>query len=84
VLTAPIRPADIVGLTGKSSPFDELCDQAGVVGETERDRVWNELVKAGRFPENYEWVLQERALGIMSRALDRFEGFLDKYGTKRQ
>jgi hypothetical protein len=84
VLTAPIRPEDIIGLTGKSSPFEDLCDQAGVVGKAERDRVWNELTKAGRFPENYEWVLQERALGVMSRALDRFEEFVDKYGAKRR
>ncbi len=83
VLTTPIRPADIVGLSGKSSPFDDLCQQAGIVDEVEKDRAWTDLIKTGRFPENYEYVLQERALGVISRSLDQFEAILDKYGAAK-
>ena len=55
VLTAPLRGSEIVALSGASSPFDELCDRAEIP-ESDRDRVFKELVAAGTYPGDPQYI----------------------------
>ncbi|WP_339862521.1 hypothetical protein [Thalassospira alkalitolerans] len=77
ILSAPVRLPDILGFTGKSSPFDDLCDQAGIHGDDKRDLIFKQLVQTGKFPEQYQWILQARALRVVSNSIDRIMEVLD-------
>ncbi|WP_229412658.1 hypothetical protein [Massilia sp. Root335] len=55
VLSTPLRGSEIVALSGASSPFDELCDRAGIP-ESDRDRVFKQLVDAGTYPGDPQYI----------------------------
>lgn len=48
VLDTPLRGSEIIALSGVSSPFDDLCDQAGIA-ESERDRLFKHLIDTGAY-----------------------------------
>lgn len=48
MLEAPLKGTEIVALTGASSPFDELCDQAGIP-ESQRDELFKKMVTQGTY-----------------------------------
>jgi hypothetical protein len=84
ILSAPVRLPDIVGFTGKCSPFDDLCEQAGIYGDEKRDQIFKQLVQTGKFPEEYQWILQARALSVVSNSLDRVMAVLDNLAKQRK
>lgn len=47
ILNAPLKGSKIVALTGASSPFDELCDKAGIL-EAQRDEYFKQLIDSGQ------------------------------------
>ena len=79
VMNAPLKYDELVGLCGKSSPFDVLCELAGLSTDQQRDDFWNKLVEADQFPEDPWWLS-----GVATRAvLDRTRTqFLENNGSK--
>jgi len=72
VLETPLRASEIVALTGASSPFDDLCDQAGIV-EADRDHLFRDLVAQGGCPGEYRYISEEaaqRAIAATVRKMD--------------
>jgi hypothetical protein len=60
VLETPLRASEIVALTGASSPFDDLCDQAGIA-EAERDHLFRDLVAQGGCPGEFRYISEDAA-----------------------
>lgn len=65
VLDTPLLPEDVYGLCGMPSHFDDLCDQAGIVGPDERDRVWKEMVGRGIYANEPWWIGKEAAQRVI-------------------
>lgn len=70
VLETPLRASEIVALTGASSPFDDLCDQAGIA-ETERDRLFRDLVAQGACPGEYRYISEAAAQSAIAATIKR-------------
>ncbi len=69
VLDAPLRGSEIIALTGVSSPFDELCDHAGIP-EQDREEVFRRLVAQGLCPEEPRFTFN--AQEVIARTIRRF------------
>ncbi len=78
ILNAPLRREEIEGFCGRSSPFELLCELAGVHGEGARDRVWRQLCDAGVFPEQPFWLNREAALRALANTEAKFAAKLRK------
>ena len=63
VLTSPLKASEIIALTGASSPFDDLCDQAGIP-ESQRDDLFRKLVQDGQTPGELRYTSRESAQRI--------------------
>jgi hypothetical protein len=72
ILNAPLRRDEIEGFCGRSSPFELLCELAGVHGEKARDEVWRRLCDAGVFPEQPTWLNREAALRALANTETKF------------
>lgn len=68
---------EVYSLCGKSSPFDVLCELAGLRTEDERDECWKQLVEADIFPEDPRWLSEDDTRAVMQRTRSQF---FDKYG----
>lgn len=80
ILNAPLRSDEIEGLCGKSSPFELLCDLAGIHDEGDRDEAWRQLCEAGKFPEQPTWLSRETALRAIANTNATFAERLRKLG----
>ena len=80
ILNCPLRAKEIEGFCGRSSPFDMLCDLAGIQGEAARDDVWRRLVEAGNFPEQPMWLSKDAALRALANTETKFADLLRKLG----
>lgn len=79
VMKAPLKYEELAGICGKSSPFDILCEAAGLITNEEKDDFWKKLVEANKFPEEPTWLTREATLAVLDRARTKF---LDKHGSK--
>lgn len=70
VLTSPLKASEIIALTGASSPFDDLCDQAGIP-ETQRDELFTKLVQSGQTPGELKYTSRESAQRIIDNTIRR-------------
>ena len=70
VLRTPLRGSEIVALSGASSPFDELCDQAGIP-EQDRDNIFKKLVDAGTYPGDPQYIDLEASQRAISRPIQK-------------
>ncbi|MBX9637168.1 MAG: hypothetical protein K2Q45_06420 [Nitrosomonas sp.] len=68
VLTSPLKASEIIALTGASSPFDDLCDQAGIP-EEQRDDLFTQLVKIGKTPSELRYTSKESAQRIIENTI---------------
>jgi hypothetical protein len=82
ILNSPLRANEIEGFCGRSSPFELLCDLAGIQGEAARDEVWRRLVEAGMFPEQPMWLSKEAALRALANTEAKFADLLRKLETR--
>jgi hypothetical protein len=64
VLSSPLKASEIIALTGASSPFDDLCDQAGIP-ETQRDDLFRKLVQDGQTLGELRYTSKESAQRII-------------------
>lgn len=78
VMNAKLNYDELAGLCAKSSPFDVLCEVAGLSSDEERDAFWKQLVEANKFPEDPTWLSMSSTRAVLDRAKHKF---LDKHGT---
>jgi hypothetical protein len=71
VLRARLRREKIVGFTGKSSSFDELCEGANITDRTQKDAAFKRLVDEAQYPELPRWIDKAAAQRVVARV--RFE-----------
>lgn len=72
VMNADLNYDDLVGVCGKSSPFDELCEKARLRTDEERDDFWKQLVEANTFPEDPIWLSPELTRNVLNRTKGKF------------
>lgn len=70
VLRTPLRGSAIAALSGASSPFDQLCDRAGVP-EADRDKVFKQLVDSGSYPGDPQYIGMEASQRAISRSIQQ-------------
>ena len=62
ILSTPLFSHEVVGFTGKSSSFAELCDRAQVVDSAAQDRAFKALVENGTYPEEPGWIKVQQGI----------------------
>ena len=72
ILSAPLKGSEIVALTGASSPFDELCDKAGIP-EAERDEYFKKLIDLGQYPETLKYTSKEGTQRVIQNTIKLME-----------
>jgi hypothetical protein len=78
ILNAPLRRDEIEGFCGRSSPFELLCELAGIHSEEARDRAWRQLCDANVFPEQPFWLNRDAALRALEYTEAKFADRLRK------
>ena len=77
ILKAPLLREDLVGLCGKSSPFDDLCEMMGVTDEKIKNDIWRTLVERDIFPEG-TWITGDAVQFILERTIKHFNALTKK------
>lgn len=82
ILTSPLKASEIIALTGASSPFDDLCDQAGIPDDSSRDDLFSNLVESGHSPGELKYTSKESAQRIIDNVIrkvhDKIKDFKQK------
>lgn len=68
ILNSPLKGSEIIALTGASSPFDELCDKAGIP-ESERDEYFKRLIDLDQYPETLKYTSKEGTQRIIQNTI---------------
>lgn len=71
ILEVPLRGSEICILSGKSSPFDDICDSANIP-EEERPAVFKELIDNGAFIEEIRYVKNKAACNAIKNTIRSF------------
>ena len=79
VLQSHLLPEEIYAMSGRSSDFETLCEQAGINDENIRDKVWKDLVEDNIFPGDPKWINQAGALRVMNNVATRFSKLIEQY-----
>jgi len=79
VLKSPLRGSEIIALTGASSPFDELCERAGIP-EEKRDKVFSDLVKGHVYPGEAAYTTRQGAQNAIANTIRKMEQKLAAVG----
>jgi hypothetical protein len=79
ILGAPLKREEVIGLTGKSDDFDDICDGLGEQGKAlgledpaMRQRVYLEITHAGSVVGQPTWMSEDSAQKILTRVRDQF------------
>lgn len=72
ILNSKLRADEVVGFTGKSSPFEELCRMAGITMPTEIEAASRKLAMAGEHPEEPAWLDPEAARRVITNTREAF------------
>lgn len=67
-MKSSLKASEIIALTGVSSPFDDLCDQAGIP-EEQREDLFMRLVKSGQTPGELRYTSRESAQKIIDNTV---------------
>lgn len=79
VLRSPLRGSEIIALTGASSPFDELCERAGIP-EEKRDKIFSDLVKGDVYPGEAAYTTRQGAQNAIANTIRQIEQKLAAVG----
>jgi len=71
ILEVPLKGSEICILSGKSSPFDDICDSVNIP-EEERPKVFKELIDNGAFIEEIRYVKDEAARNAIKNTIRSF------------
>jgi hypothetical protein len=72
ILRVPLLSDEIVGFCGRSSPFETLCELAGLTRDEDIEAFWKQLVDTNTFPEEPRWVSPEGVKNVLQRVRKRF------------
>jgi hypothetical protein len=75
ILNAPLKGSEIIALTGKSSPFDELCDCAGVAEGT-RDDLFMRMVQSDIYAGELQYTSREGAQRVIANTVQRMHEWI--------
>jgi hypothetical protein len=88
ILHAHLHLEEVKGMVGASASFDAICDEAGVVGDGERDRLFKVLTERGVFFESPHWISEERTMRVFENTrrtfLDRNAALIEKAAADRK
>ncbi|WP_177337267.1 MULTISPECIES: hypothetical protein [Klebsiella pneumoniae complex] len=79
ILTSPLKGSEIIALTGVSSPFDALCDQAGIPDDSSRNNLFSELVESGNYPGELRYTSKESAQRIIANVILKVENSIKEF-----
>lgn len=79
IMNAKLCLDDLIAVCGRSSPFDVLCELAGLRTDEERDSFWQQLVDADKFPEEPMWLSADRTKVVLNATREKF---LKKHSDK--
>ncbi|MEL4204832.1 hypothetical protein C9E85_16065 [Plesiomonas shigelloides] len=82
VLTSPLKASEIIALTGASSPFDDLCDQAGIP-ESQRDDIFTKLVQSGHCPGELKYTSRTSAQRIIKNTIRKIYEKVQAYKAEQ-
>jgi hypothetical protein len=72
VLHPRLHAHEAKGMVAKSPPFDTACDEAGIVGEDVRDRVFADLTERDVFFGVPSWSSEEGAQRVLASTRQKF------------
>lgn len=88
ILHAHLHLQEVKGIVGASSSFDAICDEAGVVSDDERDRLFRVLTERGVFFESPHWISEDRTKRVFENTrqkfLDRNAALIEKAAADRK
>jgi hypothetical protein len=73
ILNATLLREDVEGFCERSSPFELLCEVAGITDEAEKDKFWEQMVVQGIFPGEAHWLQKEAAQHVLQLCCGRFD-----------
>lgn len=76
ILEVPLRGSEICILSGKSSSFDDICDNVNVP-ESDRPRLFKQLIDGGAFIEEVTYVKDEAARNAVRNTVRKFYEMLE-------
>ncbi|AYV37541.1 hypothetical protein [Aeromonas veronii] len=77
ILNAPLKGSEIVALSGVSSPFDELCDQAEIP-VSERDDYFKKLIDLQIYPETLKYTSKDGTQRVIKNTIEIMKLKIDK------
>ncbi|MDQ0020732.1 hypothetical protein [[Curtobacterium] plantarum] len=82
ILTSPLKASEIIALTGASSPFDDLCDQAGIPDDSSRNELFSSLVEGGQSPGELRYTSKESAQRIIDNVIRKVHDKIEEFKRK--
>ncbi|QCE42304.1 hypothetical protein [Psychroserpens sp. NJDZ02] len=82
ILNVPLKGNEIYGLTGISSPFDDICDSANI-SEEDRPKKFKELIDKGAYIEEITYVKGEAAKNAINNTIWQFHELLENIKDKK-
>jgi hypothetical protein len=75
-------------MVGASGSFDAICDEIGVVGDNDKDRLFRVHTERGVFFESPHWISLERTRRVFENTrlafLERNADLIEKAATERK
>jgi hypothetical protein len=88
ILHAHLHLQEVKGMVGASGSFDAICDEAGVIGDDERDRLFRVMTERGVFFEDPHWISEERTKHVFENTrmkfLERNAALIEKAAADRK
>ncbi|KJF91903.1 MULTISPECIES: hypothetical protein [Vibrionaceae] len=75
ILSSPLKGSEIIALTGAASPFDELCEQAGIE-EEKRDDYYRQLVEQDIYPDEIQYTTKEGTQRVIQKTIKRMDALI--------
>ena len=82
ILDVPLKGSEIYGLTGISSPFDDICDIANIP-EKDRPKVFKQLIDDGAYIEEITYVKGQAAQNAIRNTIQKFHELLVRVKNKK-
>lgn len=76
ILEVPLRGSEICILSGKSSPFDDICDSVNIT-EADRPKLFKQLIDGGAFIEEVTYVNDVAARNAVRNTVRKFYDMLE-------
>jgi hypothetical protein len=82
ILNALLKGSEIYGLTGISSPFEDICNSANIP-EVDRPKMFKQLIDDGAYIEEITYVKGEAAGNAINNTIWKFHELLESIRNKK-